>query len=111
MSIRADFRGFPYPAPSDGRSAELGAFGWLSGDLTRRTFSADLRRHQPVDDAATTVTGELFHAPDHRTTLGMATHRQRLHAHATRWLWLYNHERPNMALGGITPKQRLAMAA
>ncbi|GAA0218010.1 hypothetical protein GCM10009125_03680 [Castellaniella daejeonensis] len=22
-----------------------------------------------------------------------------------------NHERPNMALGGITPKQRLAMAA
>jgi putative transposase len=30
---------------------------------------------------------------------------------ATRWLWTYNHERPNMALGGITPKQRLAMAA
>ena len=23
---------------------------------------------------------------------------------ATRWLWTYNHERPNMALGGITPK-------
>lgn len=30
---------------------------------------------------------------------------------ATRWMWSYNHERPNMALGGITPKQRLAMAA
>ena len=30
---------------------------------------------------------------------------------ATRWLWNYNHQRPNMALGGITPKQRLAMAA
>jgi len=30
---------------------------------------------------------------------------------ATRWLWSYNHERPNMALGGFTPKQRLAMAA
>jgi putative transposase len=30
---------------------------------------------------------------------------------ATRWLWKYNHERPNMALGGLTPKQRLAMAA
>lgn len=30
---------------------------------------------------------------------------------ATRWLWHYNHERPNMALGGITPNQRLAMAA
>lgn len=24
---------------------------------------------------------------------------------ATQWLWQYNHERPNMALGGITPKQ------
>jgi putative transposase len=31
--------------------------------------------------------------------------------YATRWLWTYNHERPNMALGGITPHQRLAMAA
>lgn len=30
--------------------------------------------------------------------------------HATRWRWSYNHERPNMALGGFTPKQRLAMA-
>jgi putative transposase len=30
---------------------------------------------------------------------------------ATRWLWAYNHERPNMALGGFTPIQRLAMAA
>ncbi len=30
---------------------------------------------------------------------------------ATRWLWTYNHERPNMGLGGITPKQKLALAA
>jgi putative transposase len=30
---------------------------------------------------------------------------------ATRWLWTYNNERPNMALGGITPKQKLAMVA
>jgi putative transposase len=30
---------------------------------------------------------------------------------ATRWLWTYNNERPNMALGGITPIQKLAMAA
>jgi len=26
-------------------------------------------------------------------------------------MWTYNHDRPNMALGGFTPKQRLAMAA
>lgn len=31
--------------------------------------------------------------------------------YATRWVWTYNHERPNMAIGGITPKQKLAMAA
>lgn len=30
---------------------------------------------------------------------------------ATQWVYDYNHHRPNMALGGITPKQRLAMAA
>jgi putative transposase len=30
---------------------------------------------------------------------------------ATKWMWTYNHDRPNMALGGFTPKQHLAMAA
>ena len=29
---------------------------------------------------------------------------------ATEWLWIYNNERPNTAIGGITPKQKLAMA-
>ena len=26
---------------------------------------------------------------------------------ATHWLWTYNNERPNMAIGGITPMQKL----
>ena len=30
---------------------------------------------------------------------------------ATRWMWSYNNDRPNLALGGFTPKQKLAMAA
>lgn len=30
---------------------------------------------------------------------------------ATRWLWSYNNERPNMAIGGIPPKQKLALVA
>ena len=30
---------------------------------------------------------------------------------ATRWLWTYKQERPNMALGAITPMQELALAA
>ena len=29
--------------------------------------------------------------------------------YATRWLWTYNNERPNMAIGGITPAQKLRM--
>jgi putative transposase len=31
--------------------------------------------------------------------------------YATRWLWTFNNERPNMGLGGITPMQKLALAA
>lgn len=30
---------------------------------------------------------------------------------ATRWLWTYNNEHPNMALGGITPMMKLAQVA
>lgn len=30
---------------------------------------------------------------------------------STQWLWKYNNIRPNMALGGFTPKQKLALAA
>ena len=30
---------------------------------------------------------------------------------ATKWLWSYNNERPNMAIGGIPPKQKLALMA
>jgi putative transposase len=31
--------------------------------------------------------------------------------YATQWLWTYNNDRPNMALGGITPAQKLKIAA
>ncbi len=30
--------------------------------------------------------------------------------HATRWLWTYNNERPNMGIGGMTPIQKLKAA-
>ena len=29
--------------------------------------------------------------------------------YAPDWTWTYNHERPNMALGGITPKKKSAL--
>ena len=31
--------------------------------------------------------------------------------YATTWLWAYNNERPNMGIGGITPSQKMKMAA
>jgi len=30
---------------------------------------------------------------------------------ATKWLWTYNNDRPNMAIGGITPAMKLAVGA
>jgi len=30
---------------------------------------------------------------------------------ATKWLWTYNNERPNMGIGGVTPAMKLKMAA
>ena len=29
---------------------------------------------------------------------------------ATQWLWIYNNERPSMAIGGITPAMKLGEA-
>jgi len=31
--------------------------------------------------------------------------------HATQWLWTYNNERPNTAIGGIPPRQKLSLVA
>ena len=36
---------------------------------------------------------------------------EQVQEHATRWLWSYNNERPNMGIGGITPAQKLKQAA
>lgn len=36
---------------------------------------------------------------------------EQVQTYATKWLWTYNNERPNTAIGGITPKQKLAMVA
>ena len=36
---------------------------------------------------------------------------EQLQAYATKWLWTYNNERPNMGIGGITPAMKLKQAA
>ena len=38
-------------------------------------------------------------------------HVEEVQEKATKWLWHYNNERPHMALGGITPMQKLKIAA
>lgn len=38
-------------------------------------------------------------------------HIEHVQDYATRWLWFYNHERPNKANGGLPPKLMLAKAA
>ena len=53
---------------------------------------------------------------DHRNTHDWLAHHlfdslDEIQDFSTRWLWTYNNDRPNMALGGITPKQKLAFAA
>jgi len=30
---------------------------------------------------------------------------------ATQWLWIYNNERPNMTLNGVTPMMKMAAAS
>jgi putative transposase len=30
--------------------------------------------------------------------------------YATKWLWTYNNERPNMGIGGLTPRRKLKTA-
>ena len=34
---------------------------------------------------------------------------EELQEFATQWLWSYNNERPNMAIDGIPPRQKLAL--
>ncbi|AVM75625.1 Integrase core domain protein [Magnetospirillum gryphiswaldense MSR-1] len=36
---------------------------------------------------------------------------QEVQDYATDWLWTYNHDRTNMGIGGITPAQKLKLAA
>ncbi len=35
---------------------------------------------------------------------------EEVQSYATKWLWHYNNERPNMAIGGLPPRQKLRLA-
>ncbi|MEN8518143.1 integrase core domain-containing protein, partial [Burkholderia sp. RS02] len=63
------------------------------------------------NSAANRIRNPFNQCPGHQNAAlfnSLLDHVQRF---ATDWMWTYNQDRPNMALGGFTPKQRLAMAA
>jgi len=61
--------------------------------------------------------------PSHRNSVSTAAQRdewlgqyifetiEEAQDQATEWLWTYNNERPNMAIGGMTPAMKLRTAA
>jgi len=64
-----------------------------------------------------TATAERLHRALHRTVRHewldqyIIESIEEAQDHATQWLWTYNNDRPNMGISGITPAQKLKMAA
>ena len=72
-----------------------------------RSLLADCRlmRSASIDTQAATVG---WRSAAHRCRPSLCCCIDRF---ASEWMWQYTHERPNMGLGGMTPKQRLLAAA
>jgi hypothetical protein len=49
--------------------------------------------------------------PSRTTQRSLALLEHQVPASAARWLWTHNHERPIMAIAGITTMRKRAMAA
>ena len=103
----------PYAITITGKAAEMGG---PAKEMKRRHWD-DVTLQDVVSDLA----AEIGVQPAVDAALGAFRYDwlgqylfdtlQEVQDFATRWLWHYNHERPNMGLGGITPKQKLAMVA
>lgn len=50
------------------------------------------------------------HGPAYMAGILHARYHQGGTDQATRWLWTYSNDRPNIAIGGISPRQKLKMA-
>ena len=84
----------------NGRLVPISAFNWHSpnggcGALPAVYETRDNFRFVPIVDKAPSIFESISSFQDF----------------ATRWLWTYNNERSNMALVGITPQQKLELAA
>jgi transposase InsO family protein len=53
---------------------------------------------------------DVFFSDSALTLNDMETHIEEAQDFATKWLWAYNNDRPNMGIGGITLAQKLKMA-
>ena len=87
---------------------------YISGQLIAWAEAQDIRLHyiQPGKPAQNAYV-ERFNRTVRHEWLDQHLFESISHAQetATRWQWHYNAERPNMALGGITPYQKLKEAA
>ena len=78
---------------ADGRSYQL--FNVID-DFNREALAMDVDLSLPAERVVRALGHYLFDSI------------AEVQEYATEWIWTYNHERPNMALGGCTPKQKLA---
>jgi len=69
----------------------------------------------PYWTPVTPKTGSLFHADSQVRHEWLDQHIiesiEEAQDYATQWLWTYNNDRPNLGIGGITPAQKLKLAA
>ncbi|HPT50624.1 MAG TPA: hypothetical protein PLS67_04245 [Accumulibacter sp.] len=65
----------------------------------------DLMIEDPKQDWAMDTT----HIPRRRDFVYLSAVLDWAKNYATDWMWAYNHGRPNMTLGGVTPKQKTAL--
>ena len=97
--------------------------------MAKNRFKQILRRASRVPNRFAT-TADAYRAPSRRAIPGSACRKswmahylfdsiEEVQDYANRWLWTYDrrkslrdsHERHNVVIGGITPKQKLALAA
>lgn len=99
-----EWRGKPAAIRSDNGpeyiSAEMKAWASKQGIEWWFTQPGNPQQNAYIERFNRTMRYELLN-PDIFHTIEQVQHA------ATQWQWLYNHQRPNMALGGITPAQKL----
>lgn len=96
------------PVPFDIQSRQLGAVATVSigGGFGGDIFAFGVA----IGIAYQVLSADVAYLPNITTFINSILSGE-AQDQATQWLWNYNNERPNMGIGGITPAQKLKMAA